>query len=106
VIDQLRKDLTTIPIEDDEEEEIVEEEHEFEIGDLVECRGEIGQPSRQGRIRFIGGTEFQKDGIWVGIEFDQPVGKNNGTVAGVQYFSCLPNRGSFVRPDKLKFISK
>lgn len=26
---------------------------------------EIGQPARIGRIRFIGGTEFQKDGIWV-----------------------------------------
>jgi len=101
-LDQLRKDLGT-PIDDDEEEE-VEETHEFEVGDRVECSGEPGQSTRVGTIRFIGGTEFQREGIWYGVEFDSPVGKNNGTVNGVQYFSCIHNHGSFLREDKLTWI--
>jgi tubulin-specific chaperone B len=34
---------------------------------------------------------------WVGVTFDEPVGKSNGTVAGKQYFDTLPNYGGFVR---------
>jgi hypothetical protein len=49
---------------------------------------------------FLGSTEFQP-GIWIGIEYDEPLGKNNGTVQGVEYFKCGPNYGAFVRPTKV-----
>jgi dynactin complex subunit len=33
-------------------------------------------------------------GIWIGIEFSQPVGRNDGTLQGVTYFGPLqPNHG-------------
>lgn len=32
---------------------------------------------------------------------DTPTGKNDGTVQGVQYFTCRPKHGIFVRADKL-----
>lgn len=32
---------------------------------------------------------------------DTPMGKNDGTVQNIQYFSCEPKHGIFVRGDKL-----
>ena len=40
-------------------------------------------------------------GDWAGIVLDEPVGKNDGTVAGVRYFQCQPNCGVFVKVEKL-----
>ncbi|CAG8486346.1 6391_t:CDS:2 [Ambispora gerdemannii] len=56
-----------------------------------------------GTIQFLGETEFAK-GHWVGIELDNPVGKNNGTVANIQYFETASNQGIFVRPDSILII--
>jgi hypothetical protein len=50
----------------------------------------------QGTARYIGPTEFAA-GEWCGIELSKPIGKNDGTVNGVQYFTCKPNHGVFVR---------
>ncbi|XP_063702581.1 kinesin-like protein KIF13B isoform X3 [Culicoides brevitarsis] len=56
--------------------------------------------NHSGVISFIGETHFQA-GLWVGVELDLPMGKNDGTVQNIQYFSCKPKHGIFVRPDKL-----
>ena len=40
--------------------------------------------------------------IWVGVEFDKPCGKNDGSVNGVRYFECKPNHGLFAHPSKFK----
>lgn len=57
--------------------------------------------SKRGIVRFVGPTKFSK-GIWVGIEYDEPFGKNDGSVQGERYFSCRANYGVFVQPDKVK----
>lgn len=44
---------------------------------------------------------FEQNGTWIGIELDTPTGKNDGTVQNIQYFSCKPKHGIFVRGDKL-----
>jgi dynactin complex subunit len=72
-----------------------------------------------GTVRFVGNTEFQS-GTWIGVELDQPglhsaldlhvrrfgyfscsccflVGKNDGSVQGVRYFTCAPAHGLFIR---------
>lgn len=36
---------------------------------------------KAGVLRYLGETEFAK-GDWAGIELDEPVGKNDGSVAG------------------------
>uniref|UniRef100_A0A336NAW5 CSON011995 protein n=1 Tax=Culicoides sonorensis TaxID=179676 RepID=A0A336NAW5_CULSO len=56
--------------------------------------------NHSGVISFIGETHFQA-GTWIGVELDLPMGKNDGTVQNIQYFSCKPKHGIFVRPDKL-----
>jgi len=53
--------------------------------------------NRAGTVRFCGQTEFA-GGVWVGIQLDDPVGRNDGTVKDVVYFTCPPNHGIFVRP--------
>ncbi|KAI8372259.1 CAP Gly-rich domain-containing protein [Choanephora cucurbitarum] len=54
-----------------------------------------------GTVRFFGNTSFQT-GKWVGIELDEPQGKNSGIVQGKRYFECKPNHGVFVRPANVK----
>ncbi|KAL4062539.1 CAP Gly-rich domain-containing protein [Scleroderma citrinum] len=57
---------------------------------------------KRGTVRFVGPTKFSATGIWVGVEYDEPIGRNDGSVQGEQYFTCRPNYGVFVRPDRLK----
>ena len=54
---------------------------------------------RVGTVRYMGEAGFA-EGIWIGIEYDEPVGKNDGSVAGQRYFSCRLPYGGFVRPEK------
>nr|CDJ83622.1 Cytoskeleton-associated protein domain containing protein [Haemonchus contortus] len=68
----------------------------FEIGARVET-----EKTGKGRVAFCGEVQFS-DGEWVGVILDDPRGKNNGTVQGVQYFTCEPNHGLFIRPTQLR----
>lgn len=57
----------------------------------------------RGVVRFYGTTSFST-GKWVGIELSEPVGKNDGSVKGVSYFSCPMNHGVFVKPSQVKVV--
>lgn len=41
-------------------------------------------------------------GYWYGIELERPHGKNDGSVGGVQYFSCSPRYGIFAPPSRVQ----
>lgn len=62
----------------------------------------VGQ--RLGTIRFFGTTNFAP-GFWYGIELEKPHGKNDGSVGGVQYFSCSPRHGIFAPPSRVQRVS-
>ncbi|XP_029354964.1 kinesin-like protein KIF13B isoform X2 [Echeneis naucrates] len=56
--------------------------------------------NKAGTVRYIGATQFA-EGVWVGVELDTPVGKNDGSVGGQRYFLCKPGYGVLVRPNRL-----
>lgn len=56
--------------------------------------------NKPGYVQFLGETQFAP-GQWAGIVLDEPIGKNDGSVAGVRYFQCEALRGIFTRPSKL-----
>ncbi|RHZ51032.1 putative dynactin [Aspergillus thermomutatus] len=58
---------------------------------------------RQATVRFIGTTHFAA-GDWVGIELNEPTGKNDGSVQGERYFDCEPGFGMFIRPSAVAAI--
>lgn len=70
----------------------------MKVGDR--CRVINIEGERRGSVRYIGTIEPLDKGesVWVGIEFDEPVGKNDGSIGAVRVFSCNPKHGSFVKP--------
>jgi CAP-Gly domain-containing linker protein 1 len=60
--------------------------------------------SKPGAIAFIGETQFAA-GEWAGVILDAPIGKNDGSVAGVRYFSCKPLYGIFSKLSNLSHCS-
>lgn len=45
-----------------------------------------------GILHFVGEVHFTA-GVWCGVELDEPVGKHDGLVKGVRYFSCRAGCG-------------
>ncbi|KDR80881.1 hypothetical protein GALMADRAFT_241369 [Galerina marginata CBS 339.88] len=71
------------------------------VGSRCEVESAEAGFSKRGTVRFVGPTKFSK-GTWVGVEYDEPIGKNDGSVQGERYFSCPQNHGVFVKPEKLR----
>ncbi|KAF4016489.1 hypothetical protein G4228_008375 [Cervus hanglu yarkandensis] len=74
-------------------------EGDLRIGDRVLVAGQ-----RIGTIKFFGTTNFAP-GYWYGIELEKPHGKNDGSVGGVQYFSCSPRYGIFAPPSRVQRVT-
>ncbi|XP_075451546.1 CAP-Gly domain-containing linker protein 4 isoform X3 [Ascaphus truei] len=67
---------------------------DLKLGDRVLIAGQ-----KVGTLRFCGPTEFAL-GQWAGIEMDEAEGKNDGSVAGIQYFKCPAKHGIFAPVSK------
>ncbi|RQM12726.1 hypothetical protein KXD40_006173 [Peronospora effusa] len=66
----------------------------MKVGD----RCEVQPGGRRGKVMYIGEIPEIAPGFWVGVQFDEPVGKGNGSVKGVTYWKCENKYGGFVRP--------
>jgi len=84
------------PITDDDH--LAEEAAKMKIGD----RCEVALGGKRGEIKFVGKIPQIAAGWFVGVQYDEPVGKNDGTCKGKRYFECPPKYGGFLRPDKLQ----
>ena len=43
---------------------------------------------RQAAIEFIGRIPEIAPGFWIGVQYDEKVGRNDGSIKGVRYFEC------------------
>ena len=72
---------------------------DLQVNDPVHVeRGDSQQ--LEGVVAFLGKVEFSDLDDWVGVRLTGQsvgLGKNDGSVQGVSYFSCGPNGGVFVR---------
>ena len=63
------------------------------------------ESTRRGTVRFVGpipALPGLEEAPWIGIELDEPTGKNDGSVKDERYFQCAKNRGVFVRAEKVE----
>lgn len=50
------------------------------VGSRCEVETTVEAFHKRGTVRFVGPTKFGSgDGTWVGIEYDEPIGKNDGS---------------------------
>ena len=75
---------------------------------LPEVGARVKVTSNVGTVRFVGETGFL-EGTWIGVEFDDEVGKCDGTGRdGVKYFECTQpgKRGRFLKPAQVRLLKK
>lgn len=65
-----------------------------------------GDDSRRGIIKYVGAVNEIPNGAghWVGVHLDEPVGKNDGAIAGTRYWGeeSTMKHGVFVRPERVE----
>ena len=61
-------------------------------------RCEVYPGGMRGTIRYVGKIPELHPGYWVGVELDEPRGKNDGSTGGKRYFDAEKPYGIFVRP--------
>ncbi|KAK3898206.1 CAP Gly-rich domain-containing protein [Staphylotrichum tortipilum] len=75
-------------------------------GIAVGKRCRVGEDdTRRGVIKYVGDVkEIPGLGAWVGIELDEPVGKNDGSIGDTRYWGEESGlkRGVFVRPERVE----
>ncbi|KAK4762186.1 hypothetical protein SAY87_030070 [Trapa incisa] len=70
----------------------------IKVGD----RCEVEPGAKRGVVKFVGRAESLAPGFWVGVQYDEPLGKHDGMVKRTRYFECPPLHGAMLRPDKVK----
>ncbi|CCW69169.1 unnamed protein product [Phytomonas sp. Hart1] len=75
-----------------------ESAEQIQVGNRCRCK----PGDRLGEVKYVGRIAKLKPGFWVGVKFDEPVGKSDGKVSGQRLFECAPLYGGFLRPDQVE----
>ena len=78
-------------------------ERKIEVG--KRCR--LGEDdTKRGMVSYVGEVKEipNGSGAWIGIRLDEPVGKNDGSIAGTRYWGQVSQlkHGIFVRPERVE----
>lgn len=60
-----------------------------------------GNPTRLGAVKYKGKVDGL-NGTFIGVQYDEPLGKHNGTFNGKAYFECPDKYGAFVKPQNVE----
>lgn len=61
---------------------------------------------RNAYVRYVGKNVMgMPAGYWVGVQYDDKVGKNDGSINGRRYFRCPLGHGGFIRPPKVRKVA-
>ena len=85
------------------ENSIIDGDHQRDLASAIKPgdRCEVNPGGKRALVRFVGNSvETLPRGFWVGVEYDEPVGKNDGRPpkSDTRLFECAANHGGFVRP--------
>lgn len=89
----------------DDDEYMKDQADRFNVGDrvIVSTLGALG--NRRAVVRYIGKTPIAP-GYWIGVEYDEMQGKNDGSVKGERFFQCSADHGGFIRPSFCKIDTR
>lgn len=94
--------------QDDDEEEAIDVGMVY--GDVPKVmpgeRVQTEPGGRNARVMYVGQVPGMPAGYWIGVQYDDKVGKNDGTAGGRRYFRCPPGHGGFLRPPKIKKLAE
>jgi tubulin-folding cofactor B len=101
--DAKRKEKDPNYVPEPEKQPVTDDEHLADLAAAMKVgdRCEVNPGGKRGEVKFLGKIPAIAPGWWVGVLYDEPVGKNDGTCKGKRYFECPPNFGGFLRPDKV-----
>lgn len=65
-----------------------------------------GEDAKRGEVKYVGDVKEIPGaiGAWVGVQLDEPVGKNDGSISGTRYWGqeSAMKHGVFVRPERVE----
>ena len=70
-------------------------------GITVGARCEVLPGGKRGTVKWVGQAAALPAGYWVGVQLDEPLGKNDGSVKGKKLFDAPAGYGLVVRPNKV-----
>ncbi|KAH1130026.1 hypothetical protein J1N35_001404 [Gossypium stocksii] len=74
----------------------------MKVGD----RCEVDPREKRGVVKYVGRAEALGPSFWIGVQYDEPLGKHDEIVKGTRYFQYPPLCGAMVRPDKADVFPK
>lgn len=80
---------------------VVDDEHLADVAATIAVGSACSANGKRATVVFVGKIPEIAPGWWVGVEYAEAVGKNDGSIMGMRYFACAENMGGFVRPDKI-----
>jgi len=99
---RMKQDPNYVP--EPPKERITDDEHMADLAAAMKVgdRCQVNPGGKRGSVQFVGKIPAIAPGFWVGVQYDEPVGKNDGSVKGTRFFECPPKFGGFLRPDKIE----